>query len=79
MTDWVAGTTWIGAAKYNGVWVWRGMTTDDINIDIWNQGQPDNFNSVEDCALSHKFFNYLMNDSSCAKFYKFICETDKKN
>ena len=50
------------------------MTTDDVDINGWGQGQPNNHNGNEWCMISLSDFDYLFNDTPCSNWHYFACE-----
>ncbi|KAK6175270.1 hypothetical protein SNE40_013767 [Patella caerulea] len=65
------GEYWIGGhdmAK-EGEFTW--IDGSDVTTDGWEDGQPDNYNGLEDCL---QFKHLKLNDKNCIGRLKFLCE-----
>ncbi|CAG2232216.1 unnamed protein product [Mytilus edulis] len=72
---------WLGGTDevIEGVWVWA-PTGKDLTYTNWLQGNPDNWNTNENClelVLSHDVLG-KWNDQECSFVSHFICEMDSK-
>ena len=73
---WVKDDAWIGLSdrKSEGQWVWESGNPFSSEIAThWNEGQPNNRNGREDCALI-AVANSGMNDAPCEREKKFVCQ-----
>ena len=66
---------WIGAtdAEEEGTWLWVDGTP--VEDGSWGEGQPDNWDDSEHCALVNwKGTDGLWNDASCSYWAGFVCD-----
>lgn len=72
----ILDSCWIGIRrrKQDDNWVWSHNNA-TANFTDWNQGQPDNNRTNEDCGGF--FSSTSWNDEPCTLFRKYICKKKK--
>nr|XP_039265857.1 lectin-like [Styela clava] len=66
--------TWIGLRKFEGKFIWAdGVDSTEGNTD-WYAEQPDNSGGDEDCVHFWPVDIWELNDVSCTRDMKYICE-----
>ena len=56
------------------VWVWSGRYNSKVFYTNWNDGEPNNSGSDEDCMTILPDQNYKWNDQRCSNKFNYICE-----
>jgi len=68
---------WIGLTdgEKEGSWEWVTGEALDNDIVDWQEDEPNNFGTGEDCAGLYKAFDYRLNDFPCGQKYPFVCSS----
>ncbi|XP_018535860.1 galactose-specific lectin nattectin isoform X1 [Lates calcarifer] len=68
-----SGPTWIGGsdAQKEKLWFWIDGTT--FKYENWCEGQPDDFQGAQDCALMNFAANKCWDDGSCEAALPSVC------
>ncbi|KAK3581830.1 hypothetical protein CHS0354_007232 [Potamilus streckersoni] len=72
-----SGTFWLGASnlQVEGEWIWLN-SGGKMRYSNWQQGEPNNANSNENCLEMSFSNNFRWNDNKCNNKFNFICETE---
>ncbi|CAH1239536.1 CLEC4E [Branchiostoma lanceolatum] len=67
---------WFGLTDQveEGTWVWEDGTLLGTGWSDWSPGQPNDYNSVEDCAEWRTGYGYKWNDRPCSTNQYYVCE-----
>ncbi|XP_035661638.1 CD209 antigen-like protein C [Branchiostoma floridae] len=73
-----SGSVWFGLAdrEEEGSFVWEDGTPLGTGWNNWNQGEPNNQHSREDCVEWRAKYGYKWNDVRCFTVHKYVCEVD---
>ncbi|XP_041036068.1 C-type lectin domain family 17, member A-like [Carcharodon carcharias] len=65
------GDYWIGLTDRESEGNWKWVDGTPVSFTRWDQGEPNNWNGHENCAIIR---SGCWNDFRCTRYYRFICE-----